>query len=87
MDDVASRVIQAIAKTQHLPVEQVSIDQTFEELKMDSLDGINLLFELESEFHIDIPEEQAREIRSVRAMVDGVKQLIAMRGALPEDAH
>ena len=87
MDDVASRVIQAIAKTQHLPVEQVSIDQTFEELKMDSLDGINLLFELESEFHIDIPEEQAREIRSVRAMVDGVKQLIAMGGALPEDAH
>ena len=39
-DDLTERVIQSIAKTQHLPVESIAIDNTFAELKFDSLDGI-----------------------------------------------
>ena len=42
--DVADRVIQVMAKTQHLPPESITIDQTFAELKFDSLDGMNILF-------------------------------------------
>jgi acyl carrier protein len=75
-EDAARRVIQTIARTQKLPVESVTLDQTFEQLKIDSLDGINILFALEEEFKIDIPDDEARQILSVRAAVEGVEKLL-----------
>jgi acyl carrier protein len=78
-EEVLARVIKAIAKTRHIPPETISVDSKFEELKIDSLDGINILFELEAEFDIDIPDEQARQIRSVRDVVDGVEKLLAAK--------
>ena len=58
-DDLVARAIQVIAKTQQIPPETVTIDKTFEELKIDSLDGINILFALEGEFDIYIPDDPA----------------------------
>ena len=80
-DQLISRVTGVIAKTQHIPPESVTIDSTFEELKIDSLDGINILFALETEFDIDIPDDAARQIRSVREMIEGVGKLIAAKEA------
>ena len=73
-DELIARVTGVIAKTQHLPPETVTIDSTFEELKIDSLDGINILFALESEFDIDIPDDAARQIESIREMVGGSRE-------------
>jgi acyl carrier protein len=78
-EDLKTRVIKVIAKTQRIPLETVSIDSTFEELKIDSLDGINLIFALESEFNVDIPDEDARSIKTVRQMSEGVAQLVAQK--------
>ena len=78
-EDLKARVIKVIAKTQRIPGETVSIDSTFEELKIDSLDGINLIFALESEFNVDIPDEEARAIRSVRQMAQGIAHLMAQK--------
>ena len=79
--DIIDRVSRVIAKTQHLPPESVTVDSTFEDLKIDSLDGINILFALESEFDIDIPDEAAKQIRSVRAMIEGIEQLVNLKQA------
>ena len=68
--------MKVIAETQHLPIEKISIDSSFQDLNIDSLDGMQILFALENEFDINIPDEAAREIRSVREMVDGVRQLV-----------
>ncbi len=76
-DDIAQRVISVMAATQHIAPETISIDSTFEELKIDSLDGINILFALENEFNISIPDEAARNIKTVREMVEGVTGLLA----------
>jgi len=84
-DELAQRVIGCIAETQHLDLKQIGIDSSFEELGIDSLDGINILFALENEFEISISDEQAREIRTVRAMADGVRQLVN-GGASPDAA-
>ena len=75
-DDLAQRVISVIATTQHIPQDKISIDSTFQELKIDSLDGINILFALENEFNISIPDDAAQHIRSVREMVNGVRKLL-----------
>jgi acyl carrier protein len=80
-DELIARVTGVIAKTQHLPPETVTIDSTFEELKIDSLDGINILFALESEFDVDIPDDAARQIKSIRGMVEGVEKLLAAKAS------
>jgi acyl carrier protein len=77
--DLIARVADVIARTQKIPADSVTIDKSFEELKIDSLDGINILFALEGEFDIDIPDEAARQIRTVREMVDGIEKLLAAK--------
>jgi acyl carrier protein len=80
--DAVQRVIEVIARTGKLPVESVTLDKTFEELQIDSLDGINILFALESEFKIDIPDDPARQMRSVRDAADGVLKLLGLDPAV-----
>lgn len=75
-DDVIERVIATIASTQHIPPATITIDSTFEELNIDSLDGINILFAVENEFNINIPDDAAKQIRTVRDMVNGIQQLL-----------
>ena len=76
-DDVLHRVIAVIAATQRIPAESITADSTFEELKIDSLDGINILFAIENEFNINVPDEAAKSLRGVRDMVAGVEKLLA----------
>jgi len=79
--NTADRVIAVIAKTQHIPAGSFTIDSTFEDLKIDSLDGINIVFAIEEEFQVEIPDEAAREIRGVRDVVDGVDKLLAAKAS------
>jgi Acyl carrier protein len=70
------RVIRVIAATQRIPIESIQPESTFEELKIDSLDGINILFGLENEFNISIPDEQARGITSIQDLADRLSLLL-----------
>jgi acyl carrier protein len=76
-DELTQRVLTVIANTQRIPREKVSIDSSFEELGIDSMDGVNILFALENEFNITIPDDAAKQIRSIRQMVEGVDTLLA----------
>jgi len=76
-DELIQRVRTVIANTQRIPIEKITIDSSFEELGIDSMDGVNILFALENEFDITIPDEAAKQIRNVRQMIEGVERLIA----------
>jgi acyl carrier protein len=78
-DEVIARVIDVIAKTQHLPPESITIERTFQELKIDSLDGMNILFAVEEEFDVNVPDDEALKIRSVRDMAEGIAKLLALK--------
>jgi acyl carrier protein len=80
-DQLTERVLKTIAETQRVPVETVTEDKTFEELNIDSMDGVNILFALENEFEIAIPDEAARSIRTVSEMVQGVRDLVEKKPA------
>jgi acyl carrier protein len=80
-DELTQKVIAIMSATQHLPPEKITVDSTFQELNIDSLDGINILFALENEFDINIPDDAAKEIRTVRDMVAGVRTLIEAKQA------
>jgi acyl carrier protein len=79
--EVLERVLRTLAETQKLPLEQVTPEATFEQLNIDSLDGINILFALENEFDINIPDESARLVRDVRQLAAGVQKLVDAKAA------
>ena len=76
-EQLTQRVLSVIAATQRISPETVTIDKSFQELGIDSMDGINILFALENEFDITIPDEQAKQIRSTREMVEGIAKLVS----------
>ena len=50
-------------------------DKTLEELGIDSFDGINLLYALEEEFNVSLPDD-ARNYTSVQAIIEGMEFII-----------
>lgn len=74
-EELVTKVLAIIAEVQRKKPEEVKIDSTFEELGIDSMDGVNIIFSLESEFNISVPDEEVKTIKSIQQMVDGVRRL------------
>lgn len=75
-EELTRRVLAIIAETQRKKPEEVTVDNTFEELGIDSMDGVNIVFALESEFNINVPDEEVKSIRSIRDILNGVRKLV-----------
>ena len=87
-EELTRRILRIIAETQRKDPAQVTIDSSFEELGIDSMDGVNIVFALENEFDINVPDEEVKSIRSVRDMVEGVRTLVeqkTLQGDTPSD--
>jgi acyl carrier protein len=80
-DELIERVRKVIATSKRIPEERVTIDSAFEELGIDSMDAVEILFALENEFDINIPDEEVKSVRNVRQMAEGVERLLAAKSA------
>jgi acyl carrier protein len=78
-ESIESQVITLIAKKKKLDPAAISVDSTFEQLGVDSLDAADLLFTFEDTFGIVVPDDAAQSMKSVRDVVDGVRRLVADR--------
>ena len=74
-DGVTERVLAIVASVKRIPCEKISLDSALQDLGLDSLDTIVLLSELEDQFKIAISDDEARAIRSVRDIVEGVRKI------------
>ncbi len=79
--ELASRVIAEIASVKRIPTESISLDSSFDDLAIDSLDATSLLFALEEEFGVSIPDADARAIKDVRGAVAAVEKLLDQKAA------
>lgn len=73
-DELARVVIGAIATVKDLPRENITVDSKFAEMGVDSLDALEIIFELEEAFDLDIPDEVARGVESVNDVVEGLER-------------
>ena len=80
-EELIERVRKVIATSKRIPEEKVTVDSSFEELGIDSMDAVEILFALENEFDISIPDEEVKTVRNVRQMVEGVERLLAAKSA------
>jgi acyl carrier protein len=80
-DDLIQRVLNVIATSKRIPRETVTIDAELQQLGIDSMDAVEILFALEGEFDISIPDDEVRQVRTVRQMCEGVAKLVAAKSA------
>jgi len=81
MSDIEERVIRVIAETQQIDGNNITRCSTFAELDIDSFDGINVLFAIESEFYISVSDDDAKQLRGIADVIDGVEKLLAAKQA------
>jgi acyl carrier protein len=70
-----------IATTKRIPIESVTIDSDFVQLGIDSMDAVEILFALENEFDVSIPDDEVRSVRGIRQMCEGVDRLVLAKSA------
>jgi acyl carrier protein len=75
-DAIADKILDLIAAVKKIPREKVTINSTFEELGLDSLDAINLIFEIESTFDVSVPDETVKSLSNVQQLVEKLKTIL-----------
>ena len=78
-DELIQRVLKVIATSKRIPLQTVTIESDFQQLGIDSMDAVEILFALENEFDISIPDEEVRSVRNVRQMCEGIEKLVAAK--------
>jgi acyl carrier protein len=76
--DVAKKILDALAgyiKNKSLKIEGSS--QLREELGLDSMDTIELVFQLEENFNIQIPDDDLMELKTVDNVVQYVEKRVS----------
>ncbi len=77
LDLLDQKVIELIAQKKRLPPESVTLDSTFVELGIDSLDGMDLLFTFEETFKLSIPDDVAQQMKTVRQVTEALRAALA----------
>ena len=79
---VEQRVIEIVCEHLAVSKETVTRSTSFQEdIGADSLDIVELVMELEEEFDINIPDDQAEKIKTVGEAVDYIKIAIKNKPA------
>ena len=74
MSETANRVAAIITDKLGLSPEQVTPEASFTtDLGADSLDTVELIMDFEKEFDIEIPDEDAQNIKTVQDAVDYIE--------------
>ena len=77
MVDVQQRIIELIAEQLERDESEISPEMSFaDDLGADSLDLVELIMNVEEEFNIEIPDEDAEKIKYVKDAIDYVKSKI-----------
>jgi|LakMenEpi03Aug12_release.lakeMendotaPanAssembly.Ray.scaffolds.fasta_scaffold00981_36 acyl carrier protein len=73
---VFEKIATLLSTKKGLNKELISIDSSFEELGLDSLDSIELIADMEEAFNVTIPNTELQGIKSIRNAVDGLSKAL-----------
>ena len=75
-DDLLKKIVSIVVDKLDVEEDKVTVDAQFiDDLGADSLDTVELIMEIEEQFEIDIPDEDAEKIQSVKDALDYIKRI------------
>jgi acyl carrier protein len=75
--ELAERVIAVIRKSADKPMENITLDTTFEELGFDSVDAVTMTFAIEDEFGIEIAGHGFIGLKNIGQIVEMLEKMMA----------
>ena len=83
-DNVRQTVFSIIAKEAGIDASKVTLESTLKDLEIPSLDAIQIIFEIEDHFKIQMPDRDPNfDTESVKGLVETVEKLLADKAASP----
>jgi len=73
--EIESKLIEIVRKEKDLPDEKLTPETALADAGIDSLDALTILFGIEEEFGIAIPDDRAKALRTFGDMVDVIAEL------------
>ena len=80
-DPVTDKVFALIAEYAGTSPDEISLETSFEELGVDSLDGLTIMSELEEEFDVSLPSEEVLGMTMVREAVESFQKHLALKAS------
>jgi acyl carrier protein len=79
-EEIREKIFSIVATSARRDRASLTLDTTFEDLRMESLDIVQVLFGIEDTFDVYVPtENQQLRTATLGDVCDGVKKLIAAR--------
>jgi acyl carrier protein len=75
--EIEQKLIGIVRKEKDIPEEKLRPETPLAEAGIDSLDALTILFGIEEEFHISIPDDRARAMTTFGDMIDAVESQLA----------
>ena len=75
-EEIEQALIGIVREEKDIPEETLALSTPLAEAGIDSLDSLTILFAIEEKFHISIPDDKARSIRTLGDMADIVQELL-----------
>lgn len=86
-DNVADTIFAIIAKEANIDRAKITLDSTLKDLEIQSLDAVQILFEIEDHFKIAMPDRDPNfDTESVKGLVETVEKLLADKASQPPSA-
>jgi acyl carrier protein len=80
--EVEQKIKEIVANQRRLDPSSLSLDQKLEDLQVESIDLVEIIFAIEDEFDIDVPQDRdAMKLETLGDVVDGVQGLIEKKAA------
>ncbi|TLY49436.1 MAG: acyl carrier protein [Gammaproteobacteria bacterium] len=84
MSDVQDTVFGIIAKEASIDPAKITLDSTLKQLEIQSLDAVQIIFEIEDHYKITLPDRDPNfDTESVKGLVEAVEKLVAAKAATP----
>ena len=71
--EIERKLIEIVRKEKEIPEDVLRPETALAEAGIDSLDALTILFGIEEEFHISIPDDRARSMTTFGDIIDAVE--------------
>lgn len=79
---VESKIVEIVANQRRIDPAKLSLSDRLEDIEIESIDLVEIIFAIEDEFDIDVPQDRdAMKLDTLQDVVDGVQRLINEKNA------
>jgi len=82
MSSVQETIFSIISKEAGIDLGKITLESTLKDLDIQSLDAVQIIFEIEDQFKITLPDRDPKfDTESVKGLVEAVDRLLAEKAA------